>query len=99
MSGQKRDRSRVKIIDWHIREHYPEKGPDYVADLLGESRSYIMSRAHYLKVPMKKKPGSGKTKAKQPTKEDLKKENLELKAQNKALRLELIKFTDRKRKA
>lgn len=96
MPGEKRTRDRVKIIDWYIKEHYPEKGPDWIAETLGETRAYIMTRAHYLKVRQEKKPkGSGKSK--KPTMAALKKRVKELEERNKALRLELIRKTDQLR--
>jgi len=97
MPGIKRDRSRVKIIDDMIRTEYPANGPDYVAERLGEDRQYIMTRAHYLKVRQNVKPVQKKPKQK-PSRADLEKRIKVLESQNKALRGELIKLVDERRR-
>jgi hypothetical protein len=95
MPGQKRKRDRVKIIDHLIKTEYPEHGPDYVAEKLGEDRKYIMTRAHYLKVSHKNK--AERVKPRQRSRAELNERINTLESWNKELRLELIKMTNKKR--
>lgn len=73
-------------IDDYIKDHYPEEGPDAVAAALGKSRGYIQERAWKLKVRMNKHEREVKKKVSVKDQEIAR-----LRAENKRLRVELLK--------
>lgn len=54
-----RTHERVAEIDAFIGKHYPEHGPEYCAEKLSESKSYIQNRAwlNHVKTNKPKKRG------------------------------------------
>ena len=80
--GQKR--RNTTVIDALIKAHYPTKGADYIAELTGEDRKYLITRAHFLKVKRNKTT---------PPRAPSKSEQIKiLQERNKTLRLENIKL-------
>lgn len=88
-AGQKRrDTTRIDAL---IKEFYPEKGPDYISELTGEPRAYIISRANLKRIKMNKKPGTRKEAVSKTEQIRI------LTERNKTLRLENIKLIENRR--
>ena len=87
----RRSVSRIKEIDAALKNYYSEKGPDYVASLLGEEEEYVLMRAHKLKLK-RPNPKSGRKNALKELERMANRQNdkvRDLEAQVKSLKLKL----------